>query len=351
MAAGINRLQRRSALADGCPAFHQCPKILHPVRSDIAAANMHLQNFATAGLPNRVRRSIHPKSPKFHLSTIDEPTESAFTIWFRSAFAASVIAALMGSTPAIPGIIVTDVTVAYSLRKHRQSLPFASPENPQQSENIVSVTQVGNKDLLNTRNAACAFQVNPNVSNQHKCFRRSVTMKGITLSAALVVFSIANSANAGLFGLFNHGSSCGSCGVEPTCCAPVEASCCAPTACAPVCEPTCCAPVEATCCAPAACAPVCEPTCCAPAACGGCNTCGDGCGSGCGSSSCFKMPKLCMPKLKMPKFKMPKFKLPKCNFGGCGSSCGSSCEPTCCAPAYEPTCCAPVAPSCACPCN
>ena len=47
-------------------------------------------------------------------------------------------------------------------------------------------------------------------------------MRGITLSAALVVMTIASSANAGLFGLFNHksGGCGGGCGDEPTCCAP-----------------------------------------------------------------------------------------------------------------------------------
>lgn len=95
-------------------------------------------------------------------------------------------------------------------------------------------------------------------------------MKAMTLTAALVVFSIANSAQAGLFGLFKHNNGCG-CSVEPTCCAPVEASCCAPaeaTCCAPAAcaaaEPTCCAPVEASCCAPAACGTAVEPSCCAP---------------------------------------------------------------------------------------
>jgi len=45
-------------------------------------------------------------------------------------------------------------------------------------------------------------------------------MKAITLTAALVVLSIANSAQAGLFGLFKHDKGCG-CSVEPTCAAPV----------------------------------------------------------------------------------------------------------------------------------
>jgi hypothetical protein len=52
-------------------------------------------------------------------------------------------------------------------------------------------------------------------------------MKAITLTAALVVLSIANSAQAGLFGLFKHDKGCG-CSVEPTCAAPVDPSCAAP---------------------------------------------------------------------------------------------------------------------------
>ncbi len=193
-------------------------------------------------------------------------------------------------------------------------------------------------------------------------FRRSETMKGITLSAALVVFSIAGSANAGLFGMFGGGHSHGGCGCapEPSCCAPsYDPSCCAPAAC---CEPTCCAPA---CCAPACCAPApcCEPTCCAPApsccapaTCGGC--CDNGCGSGCGASKCrkFRMPKLRCPKFRMPKMKpcrMPKLFGNGC--GGCGGGCGGcasapSCcapaAPSCCAPACEPSCCAPVCGGC-----
>lgn len=242
-----------------------------------------------------------------------------------------------------PAIIALYLAHAFdSFRKHWQCYPMRKQGNVRQKGCGVCIPGV----------SRCSVR--------HKCFRRGVTMKGIALSAALVVFSITNSAQAGLFGLFNHGSSCGSCGVEPSCCAPVEASCCAPAACAPA-APSCCAPAacapacEPTCCAPAACAPACEPTCCAPAGCGnngcGCNSCGDGCGHGCGG---FKMPKLHMPKLRMPKLHMPKLRMPKfgsCG-GGCGHSCGSNCEPTCCAPAAcEPSCCAPVAPSCACPCN
>jgi len=210
-------------------------------------------------------------------------------------------------------------------------------------------------------NAACAFTVNLQDHSARTMCRR-IEMKAITLTAALVVFSIANSAQAGLFGLFKHNNGCG-CSSEPSCCAPVEASCCAPAeasccapaacgnGCGPAVEASCCAPVEATCCAPAACGSACEATCCAPADC--CNTCGDGCGcnSGChkGCGHGFKMPKLHMPKFKMPKFKLPKFK-----GHGCGSSCGSNCcsEPTCCAP-VEASCCAPAAcgPSCAAPCG
>ncbi len=182
--------------------------------------------------------------------------------------------------------------------------------------------------------------------------RRSETMKGIFLSAAMMVMTISGSANAGLFGLFEHdgcGHGCGNDCCEPTCCAPADA-CCEPTCCAPAeacCEPTCCAPAEA-CCEPACCAPAacCEPT----------NCCGEGCcrpKKKCGLFSHFKMPKLRLPKLFSKRH-------------GCGHGCSS--EPTCCAPANacceepsccapanacceEPTCCAPVAPSCCAPCN
>ena len=102
-------------------------------------------------------------------------------------------------------------------------------------------------------------------------------MKAITLTAALVVLSIANSAQAGIFGLFKSNNGCGGCSVEPTCCAPVDPTCCAPVD--PSCvapaacgdhkhaDPSCCAPV-----APACNAPV-DPACCAPAA------VTDGCGN------------------------------------------------------------------------
>ena len=183
-----------------------------------------------------------------------------------------------------------------------------------------------------TRNSECGVciqGVSPTHSARTMC--RRIEMKAMKLFAALVVCSMASSAQAGLFGCFKSNHGCG-CSVEPTCCAPVEASCCAP--------------VEASCCAPAACGTACEATCCAPADC--CND-GCGCGNGCGDS-CFKMPKFKMPKFKCPKFRLPKLKFPKL---GCGSSCGDSCcEPTCCAP-VEASCCAPAAcdPTCAAPCG
>ena len=218
-----------------------------------------------------------------------------------------------------------------------------------------------------TRNSECGVCIQ-GVSQAHsaRTMCRRIEMKAMKLFAALVVCSMASSAQAGLFGVFKSNHGCG-CSVEPTCCAPVEASCCAPAACGTACEPTCCAPVEASCCAPAACGTACEPSCCAPveasccapAACGtaceatccapaDCCNDGCGCGNGCGDS-CFKMPKFKMPKLKLPKLKFPKL--------GCGSSCGDSCcdsccEPTCCAP-VEASCCAPAAcdPTCAAPCG
>jgi hypothetical protein len=163
--------------------------------------------------------------------------------------------------------------------------------------------------------------------------RRSETMKGIFLSAAMMVLAVSSSADAGLFGCKKSSGCC-----EPSCCAPVEATCCAP---APCCEPTCCAPAaccEPTCCAPA---PCCEPTCCAPAPC-----CHEGC---------------CTPKKKglfscLKNLKMPKFGFCKKKNNCCGGCCAPApcCEPTCCAPAEaccEPSCCAPVAPSCCAPCN
>lgn len=201
-----------------------------------------------------------------------------------------------------------------------------------------------------TRNSECGVciqGVSPTHSARTMC--RRIEMKAMKLFAALVVCSMASSAQAGLFGVFKSNHGCG-CSVEPTCCAPVEASCCAPveaTCSAPAACGNGCAPVEASCCAPAACGNGCAPveaTCCAPADC-----CNDGCGNGCGDS-CFKMPKFKMPKLKLPKLKLPKFKFPKL---GCGSSCGDSCsEPSCCAP-VEASCCAPVAvdPTCAAPCG
>ena len=206
------------------------------------------------------------------------------------------------------GRIDTAVTVQHRPQSDRQSLRFALNSDSSQSENISGVTQERIQDSSENKNAACAFKVIPWFLSRTMC--RRIEMKAIKLFAALVVCSMATSAQAGLFGCFKSNSGCG-CSVEPTCCAPVEASCCAPADC--------------------------------------CNTCGDSCG--CGHKSCFKMP-----KLKLPKLRLPKFKLPKCNFGGCGSSCGSSCcsEPTCCAPAAcgsacEPTCCAPVEASCCAP--
>ena len=71
-------------------------------------------------------------------------------------------------------------------------------------------------------------------------------MKGIFLSAAMMVLTISSSADAGLFGLFESKSGCGH---EPSCCAPAE--CCEPTCCAPAqacCEPSCAAP--SNCCQP-----------------------------------------------------------------------------------------------------
>jgi hypothetical protein len=265
-------------------------------------------------------------------------------------------------------VTVAIITVRCGLPENRQSLPFVSIACPPRSEKTIGVTQFPITGSSGVWNAACAFPVNPRVSLSENRFRRRVEMKGITLSAALVVFAITNSAQAGLFGLFNHKSSCG-CSAEPSCCAPVEASCCAPNACASACEPSCCAPAAASCCAPAACAPACEATCCAPAgcgpvcapsccapvdACGGCNSgCGGcgGCNSGCGSRK-WKFPKMRMPKFRKPHFRMPKLFGSRCG-SGCGNSCGSSCAPvaaSCCAP-VEASCCAPCGPSCAAPCN
>jgi len=147
-------------------------------------------------------------------------------------------------------------------------------------------------------------------------FRRIETMRGITLTAAMVVLTMSSTANAGLFGLFGHKSD--SCSEEPSCCAPAEADCSAPAECV---EPTCCAPAEASCCAPA------EPTCCAPAACGD-----EGCDDGC------SVPKMGGLFSKIKNI----FKRNK----GCGDECSS--EPSCCAPA-EATCCAPAEPSCCAP--
>ena len=157
---------------------------------------------------------------------------------------------------------------------------------------------------------------------------QEISMKAFTLTAALVVFSIASSVQAGLFHKHNN---CG-CAAEPSCCDPVEASCCAPACC------------DNGCGNGNGCGVVADPSCCAPAGCG--NACGNSCGDGCGcGSSCFKMPKFRCPKIRLPKFRCPKIRLPKCNFG-CGSGCGSSCGSAC-----APSCCAPVAASCACPCN
>lgn len=138
------------------------------------------------------------------------------------------------------------------------------------------------------------------------CVRRS-QMKYVWISAALVCFASINSANAGLF--HSH-RGCG-CAPAPSCAAPAP-SCAAPAACAP------------TCAAPAACAPTCAapaPTC--------CNT---GCNSCCKKSHCFKLPKLCLPKIKCCKVR-------SC----CKPACGTSCAPTCAAPAAcAPTCAAPA---------
>lgn len=149
--------------------------------------------------------------------------------------------------------------------------------------------------------------------------RRS-QMKYVWISAALVCFASINSANAGLF----HKSSC--CAPAPSCCAPAP-TCAAPAACAP----SCCAPAAA---APTCCAPAAAPTCCAPAP----TCCNTGCNSCCKKSHCFKLPKLCLPKIKCCKVRK--------------SCCGSTCAPTCGAPAAcAPACAAPAAcaPTCAAP--
>jgi hypothetical protein len=148
-------------------------------------------------------------------------------------------------------------------------------------------------------------------------------MRGITLTAAMVVLTMSSSANAGLFGLFGSNGYGGGCSAEPTCCAPVEASCCAPAAC---CEPTCCAP--AACCNA-------DPTCCAPAP---ASCCDEGCGCSVKKKGCGLFSKI------KNMFKRNK----GCGGGCCEPTCCAPAEPTCCAPA-EPTCCAPVDPNCCAP--
>jgi hypothetical protein len=273
------------------------------------------------------------------------------------------------------GKVATAVTLGRRSPSDRQTLRFASVTYSAQDETI-GVEQRGQQ--RDHKDSGCGVCIQGDLpANSERTMSGEFEMKAMTLTAALVVLSIANSAQAGLFGLFKHDNGCG-CSVEATCAAPVDPTCAAPAACGDNsgegCAPTCAAPVDPTCAAPAACgdnhgegcAPTCaapvDPTCAAPA------ECGDGCGNGCGSNSCsekkscFKMPKIKLPKLHMPKFKLPKLRLPKLNCGdnSCGSSCGTGCEPTCAAPAAcgdnngegcAPTCAAPAEPSCAAPCD
>ena len=128
------------------------------------------------------------------------------------------------------GRIDTAVTVQHRPQTDRQSLRFALNSNSSQSENISGVTQERIQDSSENKSAACAFKMISWFLSRTMC--RRIEMKAIKLFAALVVCSMATSAQAGLFGCFKSNSGCG-CSVEPTCCAPVEASCCAPAALAP----------------------------------------------------------------------------------------------------------------------
>lgn len=195
-----------------------------------------------------------------------------------------------------------------------------------QSRNLRSVMQSCVKKTSRGHRTRCAVKdLGSHSRSGPDCVRRS-QMKYAWISAALVCFASINSANAGLF---HHHKSCG-CAPAPTCAAPAP-TCAAPAACAPTCAaPAACAPA----CAPSCAAPVAAPTCCAPAP----SCCNTGC---CKKSHCFKLPKLCMPKIRCCKVR-------SC----CKPACGTSCAPTCAAPAAcAPTCAAPAAcaPTCAAP--
>lgn len=207
--------------------------------------------------------------------------------------------------------------------------------------------------------AACASERVAELSQQERCVGE-LTMRTFTLAAAVVVFGIANSAQAGLFGLFKSDKGCG-CSVEPSCVAPADPSCHAPAECGGAgehVEPSCAAPCEPTCAAPAecggagehaepSCAAPCEPSCNAPVECAD-NGCNEGCNEGCG----IRMPRLHLPKLRLPKLRLPKLRLPRLHRNSCASECGDGCvvveEPSCHAPS-EPTCAAPCEPTCAAP--
>jgi hypothetical protein len=167
---------------------------------------------------------------------------------------------------------------------------------------------------------------------------RRHTMKWIRMfSAAITLFGLTASVDAGLFGLGGCDKGCGCAeDCQPECCKPTISrpccanvytyqrkcsdikppccdSCCAPNeCCAPAnscgnnggsgcCENTCCAPAgdccgdnaccENTCCAPAGDNACCENICAAPAACCGTdsNCCGEGC---CSEDDCCEIAKL-----------------------------------------------------------